>query len=333
MDAVRARRFDAVLMDVQMPVLDGYAATREIREWEAGMELAAGMTPIPIIAMTAHAMAGDRDKSIASGMNDHIAKPVDPDQLYRILAKWVPSRSTASGGNAPPAPAPGTEAEAVETGVTAAGPLLPDSLPGFDTADALRRLRGNAVLYRKLLVDFGVDNQQTASVLQGALGARDFEAARGLVHAIKGAAGNLGAKRLQAAAAALEKRVAAAEHQDPDPGGLEREVSAFRRALDEVLESTHGLAEGPEDAPGSSIPECFEEPPGGLAEEDARLLREAAEAGDVSGVTAVADDLARRTEAFAAVRAEIARLLDDFDFEGILALVDRLERGSDAPGH
>ncbi|MGD2023115.1 MAG: response regulator, partial [Desulfobacterales bacterium] len=83
-NAVKENKYDAVLMDVQMPVMDGYTATRKIREWEGGMRPAEGRRgnegndPIPIIAMTAHAMAGDEDKSLQAGMNGHVTKPIDP---------------------------------------------------------------------------------------------------------------------------------------------------------------------------------------------------------------------------------------------------------------
>jgi len=101
LDLVRAHAFDAVLMDVQMPVMDGYTATREIRKWEGGSwkleggRRKEGTTPIPIIAMTAHAISGDREKSLAAGMNDHITKPIDPSQLFGTLARWLDEKQSA----------------------------------------------------------------------------------------------------------------------------------------------------------------------------------------------------------------------------------------------
>ncbi len=112
-NAVKESNYDAVLMDVQMPVMDGYTATRKIREWEVGMRNAeCGMgnkigedsdlkseinTVVPIIAMTAHAMAGDEDKSLQAGMNGHVTKPIDPDQLFATLQKWIqPSEKRAT---------------------------------------------------------------------------------------------------------------------------------------------------------------------------------------------------------------------------------------------
>src|SRR5210317_979761 len=87
-NAVKENNYDAVLMDVQMPVMDGYTATKTTRKWEGGMRNK-GKAQIPIIAMTAHAMAGDEDKSLQAGMNGHVTKPIDPDQLFAALQKWI----------------------------------------------------------------------------------------------------------------------------------------------------------------------------------------------------------------------------------------------------
>jgi polar amino acid transport system substrate-binding protein len=106
-NAVKENEYDAVLMDVQMPVMDGYTATRKIREWELkaqssklkendsaelsvfSFQPSARAKRVPIIAMTAHAMSGDEDKSLQAGMNDHVTKPIDPDQLFAALQKWI----------------------------------------------------------------------------------------------------------------------------------------------------------------------------------------------------------------------------------------------------
>jgi CheY-like chemotaxis protein/HPt (histidine-containing phosphotransfer) domain-containing protein len=235
-NAVKKTNYDAVLLDVQMPVMDGYTATRKIREWEGGKEKSeVGMrnsaievkgqksedrdqkpenrsqafnrqhttANIPIIAMTAHAMAGDKDKSLQAGMNGHVAKPIDPDQLFATLQKWIqPSEKRAATqtpvGSVEPSGA------AKEASIEAE---LPESLPGFDLTAGLARSMGNKRLYRKLLLDFDANYGRVASEIRETLEVGDFEQAHSLVHNLKGLAGNLDATNLQAAAVAMEKLV------------------------------------------------------------------------------------------------------------------------------
>jgi len=132
-----------------MPGMDGYEATKRIRKLEDGS--------LPIIAMTAHAMAGDREKSLAVGMNDHVAKPIDPHELFTTLGKWIPPAKDRRCGRWSPAKMPNRAAETVFDPT----PLQsqPDGgqdgflqfLPGFDLVAGLKRLQGNQTLYRKLL--------------------------------------------------------------------------------------------------------------------------------------------------------------------------------------
>ncbi len=321
-DAVRGQHFDAVLMDVQMPVMDGYAATRQIREWELEAKrpqtsnLKSSARLLPIIAMTAHAMSGDREKSIAAGMNDHITKPIDPEQLFGTLARWIGRKEAQR------------PAEAAPAAVTARGPepMLPDELPGFDLAEGLQRLMGNRALYRKLLANFAAQYAQSAADIRRALDDGDFDRAHALIHTIKGVAGNLSAKALQAACAALEKRI---KHEDPTrptpADALVTDYEAFREALGRALEAVRRLE------PVAPEPAASAESGSGklsplLAREAARRLRQAAEVGDVSGLIAVCDDLTAEAEAFDPYKARVSRLADDFDFEGILRLADELEK-------
>jgi CheY-like chemotaxis protein len=328
LDLVRANDFDAVLMDVQMPVMDGYTATREIRKWELGIGKAEGgrrkegRSSIPIIAMTAHAMAGDHEKSIAAGMNDHVTKPIDPVQLFGTLAKWIGPRE----GSQKPA-----EAAPAQTGPQGKEPAppeqtLPDALPEFDLAEGLQRLMGNRALYRKLLVNFATQYANAATDIRSALDAADFDHAHGLVHAIKGVAGNLAAKDLQAQSVPLEKLVKHADPANPPPAGeVNPAYQAFREALGRALEAAGSLLPA-----GGVPPAAAEKAPGALppdlAREAAQRLREAAEMGDVSGLTAVCCELAAKSDAFAAHKTRIIRLADDFDFDGILKLADELEK-------
>jgi PAS domain S-box-containing protein len=183
-DQLQVKKYDCVLMDVQMPIMDGYTATRKLREDERFNEL-------PILAMTANVTAQDRQLSQDAGMNDHIAKPISPQILFNALLKWIPH-----GEREVPEIAQGTESAADKV-------VLPD-LPGIDTQDGLERLGGNAGLYLRLLEKFA-DNQENA--IEGITLAfidNDSEQMVRLAHTLKGVAGNIGATQLQQLATELE---------------------------------------------------------------------------------------------------------------------------------
>jgi CheY-like chemotaxis protein len=189
LEKVRSGRYDAVLMDIQMPVMDGLQATRELRRDGRFGDL-------PIIAMTAHAMAGDREQSLQAGMNDHVTKPIDPDALFAVLLRWVRpgERETSTL-----APRPQHEAARRET-----GPLQVAELPGIDRATGLRRVAGNESLYDKLLLDFHRDYATSAARIQDAIAERRLADAERQVHTLKGVAGNIGAVELHRAAEELD---------------------------------------------------------------------------------------------------------------------------------
>ena len=320
LDLVRANAYDAVLMDVQMPVMDGYTATGKIRELEAKQPPPNGR--LPIIAMTAHAMAGDQEKSLAAGMNDHITKPIDPAQLFGTLSKWVrPGEGTPRPVEAASAPEGTQGKEPAPPGQT-----LPDAMPEFDLADGLQRLMGNRALYRKLLVNFATQYAKAGADILKALDAGDFDRAHGLVHAIKGVAGNLAAKDLQQQSAALEKLVKHADAAGPPPADqLNPAFEAFQGSLIRALGALASLMPA---AAGPAAPlEAAAGPlPPALAKEAATRLKEAAEMGDVSGLAAICSELAATSEAFAPYAAKVARLADDFDFDGVLKLAEELEK-------
>ncbi|BBD99923.1 hybrid sensor histidine kinase/response regulator [Sphingobium amiense] len=180
--------YAAILMDVQMPEMDGIAATRIIRRtWPAGR--------LPIIAMTAHAYEEEKERGREAGMDDHVAKPVDPAALVATLNRWLKPRGEAT---APDAAEGGKELE----------PLLPDSLPPFDISAALRRVNGKAALLRRLILSFGSTYGEVARDLRVYLSTGLLPDARRLAHSLKGVAGSLELAAVQRIAADIERMVA-----------------------------------------------------------------------------------------------------------------------------
>nr|WP_229416938.1 response regulator [Massilia eburnea] len=188
----RDTRFDGVLMDCQMPVMDGFQASREIRRNPAFDQL-------PIIAMTANAMAGDRDKVLAAGMQDHIAKPVNVVEMYATLARWLrPAAGEARTIQPQPLNAKG--------GGNANGkPAALPALPMVDVRSGLATAMGDDKLYRRLLAKFRDGQQDFAAMFVQSLGGGDATAPERLAHTLKGTAGNIGARSVQQAAQELEQ--------------------------------------------------------------------------------------------------------------------------------
>ncbi|NOZ23283.1 MAG: response regulator [Planctomycetes bacterium] len=241
--------FDAVLMDVQMPEMDGYQATRAIRE-------DARLDQLPVIAMTAHAMKGDREKCLNAGMNDYISKPIHPEHLFSVLEKWTRSHKGTTEASAPPA--------AKAQPFLGVGPLA-----GLDIQAGLQRLAGDEALYTKLLIDFASNYSGIANDMARALAAGDTEKVRELAHSLKGVAGNLSADDLAEAAADLERSIKTGELDD-----LAGKARVVTDALTPVLESIATLEQATEDevdaADGTREPDMDEVGP--LLVELAKLL-------------------------------------------------------------
>lgn len=224
--------YAGVLMDVQMPVLDGIAATQHIRRsWPADR--------LPIIAMTAHAYAEERQKCLDAGMDDHIAKPVDPAVLVQVLDRRL--RPRVQGGALPPVAGP------------AAAPAgdLPPELPPFDLARALKRVNGKTALLRRLIISFGETQADAGPELRRLLAAGRLEEARRLAHTLKGLAGSLELPQLQGMAADLERALMAGDLSNHSARIAELELTlapAVRAAR-----SLQGSA-APAPAPDSSAP-------------------------------------------------------------------------------
>ncbi|KJR40163.1 multi-sensor hybrid histidine kinase [Candidatus Magnetoovum chiemensis] len=188
-EMVNRSRFDAVLMDIQMPVMDGYEAARIIRQNSA-------FKALPIIAMTANAMPSDREKSIEAGMNDHIAKPIDYKQLYKTLDKWI---STDIAPQPPSLEDTRTDSKYDNDQVF--------ELPGFKVQEALKRVSGNMKLYRSLLDKFYENHKNIIKEINDAVNTKDMELAHRLSHTLKGISGTIGAADLHSASKELETTI------------------------------------------------------------------------------------------------------------------------------
>jgi len=315
-DAIYKNEYDAVLMDVQMPVMDGYTATRKIRN------LKSEIRNIPIIAMTAHAMAGDADKSLAAGMNGHVTKPIDPDKLFATLQKWIkPSEKRTVVQESVDSVVPSELEKVVSIEAE-----FPEFLPGFDLTDGLRRLQGNKTLYRKLLLNFAADYNEAANQIREALDARDFERSHSLVHNLKGLAGNLAATDLQAAAVAMEKLVKGQAAETASDKELDQKLNDLESALKQALEAVQTLGPIAERKTSEKIDDETLPIPHELNQEVVDRIKAAAEMGDVMQIKSISANLKSESGATEPFCDELVQLAEDFDFDGIIKLVLELDR-------
>ncbi|MES0335695.1 MAG: response regulator [Candidatus Magnetobacterium sp. LHC-1] len=214
-------KYGAVLMDIQMPQMDGLEATRKIREKLSGDEL-------PIIAMTAHVMREEQEKCYAAGMNDHISKPIDINDLCDTLLKWIPPTAIFNDISGIPeeGPAPLQHEE-----------YLPvDDLPGIDVVSGLKRLGGKRKLLQKVIIDFKNANAGIVDDIEAAIRGRDYNSARDLVHGLKGMASNISATALVNVVRELEDLL-----KKEDSGEIPGCMKRMTRELHTVFESARTL--------------------------------------------------------------------------------------------
>jgi CheY-like chemotaxis protein/HPt (histidine-containing phosphotransfer) domain-containing protein len=186
-----ANIYDVVLMDVQMPEMDGLEATRRLRESKR-------LPDLPVIAMTAHALESERQRCLAAGMNDFLTKPIDPALLQKMLVRWQPK---------PASPAREHKLESAPMNTVDGFP----DLPGIDKADGLKRMMNKPSLYEKVLRDFHARFSDEPMHIRSALANGDFPTAERRAHSTKGLAGTISALGLQSAAKELENTLHAGE--------------------------------------------------------------------------------------------------------------------------
>jgi two-component system, sensor histidine kinase and response regulator len=288
--ALDGGRFDLVLMDVQMPVMDGLDAVRGIR---ARPEVA----HLPVVALTAHAMLGDRERFLAAGMNAYVSKPIDEAELFSTMARWLRVEGTA-------APA-----------AARASGDLPPSLAGLDVTGGLRRASGNVGLYRRLLVSFARDLDGFADRLDRELAKNDVPAALHLLHTLKGTSATVGAVTVARIAAGLETALRADGQTRPDLQPLDaacREAIASMATLAPVA-----VVNGGPDVPVD----------GATARQALPLLRELEQHLANSNLAATTTFSALKAVLGARLRQPVAELeacLERLDFEGATPHVQAL---------
>ena len=206
--------FDVVLMDVQMPEMDGHEATLLIRQ-------DARFATLPIIAMTAHATVEERERCLLEGMQDHIPKPIDPDHMFETLARWTHAKAAAV---MPKIAEPANPPVAVDLRDATA----PVEIEGFDTGETMRRMGGNVSLYHRMLAKLPAALGHSATTLKTALADGDRVLAERTAHSAYGVAANIGATRL----AQLSKQLQLAIHDEQDTPEM---VHGFSQCLDGTL--------------------------------------------------------------------------------------------------
>jgi signal transduction histidine kinase/DNA-binding response OmpR family regulator/CHASE3 domain sensor protein len=279
--------FDIVLMDLQMPEMDGYTAARLLRSESRFKDL-------PILAMTAHALVEERERCLEAGMNDHVTKPIDPDALFAALARWTkPHR--------PKAPE-------LEKQSSVPDESTPAEIEGIDIAGGLKRVAGNRRLYRSLLKQFATKQANACDDIAEALENEDRALAERLAHTVKGVAGNIGIARIQELAGNVEKAI-----RDRDDSvlsmlselnsALGRQVQAIGSALGEVATASAPAAAFDPEAAGAAIARL-------------KALIEANDGDAADAVQSVDDALAGTVdpERLRSLRAAI----DEFDFHAAL---------------
>jgi signal transduction histidine kinase/DNA-binding response OmpR family regulator len=287
-------KYDMVLMDMQMPVMDGLAATHAIRQNSQFKDL-------PIIAMTANAMAGDRERCLKAGMNDHLAKPIDPDKLFDALLRWIPARTAAP--NVTVAPAVTEQRPPADS--------APLEIPGIDTQTALKRTGGNRQRYVSLLQRFADSQVGAVGEIRAALKAQDSATAQRIAHSLKGAAANLGANALATAAGSAEVAIKTQSEVERALVEMGRTLFAAVGAIQETLPSAEKVEST---LSGNGDPSAVLQPLSRL-----KMLLEADD-------SEAAEFILEAQGSFAAVLSPteietLRRMVSDFDYESALRAV------------
>jgi len=322
-EAVRRSDYDAILMDVQMPEMDGIEATRIIRGFEvrgSGSGDSSHLSPIashpvPIIAMTAHAMSGDREKCLEAGMDDYISKPIDRKELFSVLRRNI--RGVRGQGS-------GVRGQAEM-------PDLPDTsnFPGLNVREGTERLGGSQKLYSDILRDFLKDRESFVSEIQQLVEKKDFEAAAMKAHSLKGAAGNVSAVTLMHAAQSLET---ACQNKDED-----RFAALLVPVCEAIAEAKSSFLKMSECFISENSSETIVRkegcPPGDISEQFQKLEKNLRHSDPVESESCLKDIIAFIPAGFEAELREIGQLIADYNFDEAVIALNRLKQNLKETAH
>jgi signal transduction histidine kinase/CheY-like chemotaxis protein len=288
LEMARRADYDIVLMDMQMPVMDGLSATRALREQERFADL-------PIVAMTANAMQADRERCIEAGMNDYLAKPIEPEALWAMLVKWIKPRQ----GGAMYMPHEPDEA------------ALPERIGGLDMEAGLRRAAGKKALYLNLLRKFVAGQGDAARQVRAALADGDAATAERIAHTLKGLSGNLGALELQALAEDLECMI----RDGASRNAVDERILALDACLQELIARI-----------ASGLPqEAEQEEAAGISSAEFTSIRNALQAllaeHDAQACDLFEENAALLRSVLKDDYQAIKRAMDEFDFEAAARLI------------
>ena len=290
----KSSAFDGVLMDMQMPEMDGLTATREIRKRWPDLKL-------PIIALTANAMKGDMERCTEAGMDDYVSKPIDRNQLFRALLKWIEPSNPSE-----PADRSGQSKQSADSTIL--------DVTGVDIADTMQRLGLPWTSVKKMLLRFADGQPGIRDELRVAIDTEDWEPARRHAHSIAGASGNLGASDLRVKAKILEDAIKDGKGDyEPLYAALNEELESVLVAINQLRPQESAAVEEDKPIDKAAVKSALENLKDSLDDGDMSAIEAAMESVDALGIPA---DLRPGL-------AEVRKQVEGYDYFGA---ADELEK-------
>ena len=294
----QAPPFDVVFMDLQMPQMDGFTATKLLRRDPR-------LQKFPIIAMTAHALVEERQRCLDAGMNDHVSKPIDPDNLFATLLRWAKPRQKSA-----------VESQTQPVKAKPSDEILLPEIAGVNVADGLNRVAGNRRLYRDLLGQFASKQRDAAAQISAALESGDSKLAERIAHTVKGVAGNLAIAEVQSAAQKVEKAIREGLDITPPLDGFATVLSTQVHAIEKALR------ESAPTQPDRVMHSPFNGEAASAAIARLKSLLEASDGDSEEAFRSLQDVVAGVVDK--AHLDSLSASISDFDFEGALRKLDAI---------